>query len=112
MLLEASGFLPRFQLYLNTLADFYSIFLQSQKPYYWLGYGMGIGLTFAAVVSTFILRFAYSRANKKRDAMSEEEIRAKYTEEEILGKVSSSASENLLMFEDMGDKSPLYRYVI
>ena len=65
-----------------------NIFLEAQKPRYWLGYRMGMGLTFAAIVSTFILRFAYSQTNKKRDRMSEEEIRAKYTEDEMLGKSS------------------------
>lgn len=44
-----------------------------------------MGLTFAAVVATLILRFAYGHTNKKRDSLSEEEIKSKYTEEEMLG---------------------------
>ncbi|CAH0058004.1 unnamed protein product [Clonostachys solani] len=40
---------------------------------------------------------AYASANRKRDEMSEDEIRAKYTEQELL---------------DLGDRSPLYRYVL
>jgi hypothetical protein len=67
-----------------------NIFLQSQKPHYWLGYGIGLGMTFAAVVCTLILRNTYRRSNRKRDEMSEEEIRAKYSEEEMLGKSSHS----------------------
>ena len=51
---------------------------------------MGMGLTFAAVVATLILRFAYGHTNKKRDRMSEEEVRAKYTEEEMLGEYLSN----------------------
>jgi hypothetical protein len=47
---------------------------------------MGVGLAFAAIVSTFILRFAYSYSNKKRDNVSEDEVRSKYTEDEMLGK--------------------------
>jgi hypothetical protein len=47
---------------------------------------MGVGLAFAAIVSTFILRFAYSYSNKKRDKVSEDEVRNKYTEDEMLGK--------------------------
>ncbi len=73
-----------------------NIFLVAEKPRYWLGYGMGLSLTFAAVVSTFILRFAYGHANKKRDQMSEEEIRAKYTEEEMLGKFSDAQHRTYL----------------
>ena len=63
-----------------------NIFIEAQKPRYWLGYGMGMGLTFAAVVATLILRFAYGHTKKKRDRLSEEEIKSKYTEEEMLGR--------------------------
>ncbi|KAK5464892.1 hypothetical protein LTS15_001455 [Exophiala xenobiotica] len=74
-----------------------NIFIARQAPHYWLGYGLALGMVTAAIISTFVLRIAYGMLNKKRDQMSEEEIRAKYTEEELL---------------DLGDKSPLYRYVI
>ncbi|KIX03060.1 uncharacterized protein Z518_06610 [Rhinocladiella mackenziei CBS 650.93] len=74
-----------------------NIFLAEQAPHYWLGYGIGTGMVAAAIVSTFVLRIAYGVLNKKRDLTSEEEIRAKYSEEELL---------------DLGDKSPLYRYVV
>lgn len=74
-----------------------NIFLQNQAPHYWLGYGFSIAILASAIVSTFVLRFAYERENKQRDKMSVEEVRAKYSEEELL---------------DMGDKSPLFRYVI
>ena len=63
-----------------------NIFLAEQKPHYWLGYGMGLGMTLAAIIATMILRKAYISANKKRDMISEEEVRAKYTEAEMLGK--------------------------
>jgi hypothetical protein len=57
---------------------------------------MGVGLAFAAIVSTFILRFAYSYSNKKRDKVSEDEIRSKYTEDEMLGKLNLRESVLLL----------------
>ncbi|KAL2427972.1 putative transporter [Exophiala dermatitidis] len=74
-----------------------NIFIAKQAPHYWLGYGIATGIVTAAIASTFVLRVAYSMLNKKRDLMNEEEIRAKYSEDELL---------------DLGDKSPLYRYVI
>ncbi|KAK4942804.1 hypothetical protein LTR10_017564 [Elasticomyces elasticus] len=74
-----------------------NIFLAQQAPHYWLGYGLALGMVLAAIISTFVLRIAYGMLNKQRDKMSEEEIRAKYTEDELL---------------DLGDKSPLYRYVL
>jgi MFS family permease len=74
-----------------------NIFLAKQAPHYWLGYGFATGIVSAAIGATFVLKFAYERINKKRDLLSVEEIRAQYSEEELL---------------DLGDKSPLYRYVI
>ncbi|KAK5938679.1 hypothetical protein PMZ80_008870 [Knufia obscura] len=74
-----------------------NIFLQKQKPHYWLGYGFSIGILAVAIVSTFIIRWTYLRINKSRDSMDLDEIRARYTEQELL---------------EMGDKSPLYRYVL
>ncbi|TVY83547.1 putative transporter [Lachnellula suecica] len=71
-----------------------NIFIERQAPDYWLGYGFCLGIVSAAITCTVILRVAYGRVNKERDLMNEEEVRAMYTEEELL---------------DMGDKSPLYR---
>ena len=42
-------------------------------------------MTFAAVCCTMILRYSYGHANKRRDAMSEDEINSRYTEEQMLG---------------------------
>jgi hypothetical protein len=71
----------------------------------------------AAIISTFVLRIAYGMLNKKRDQMSEEEIRAKYTEgKSLLRERYPTIRELTLCFAeellDLGDKSPLYRYVI
>ena len=74
-----------------------NVFIAKQAPHYWLGYGFCLGIVTAAIACTLILRIAYGRINKQRDAMSEDEIRAKYTEEELL---------------DMGDRSPLYRQAV
>ncbi|KAF9894345.1 hypothetical protein FE257_007848 [Aspergillus nanangensis] len=71
-----------------------NIFLTREAPHYWLGYGAGIGFCLVAVVCAVILRVAYGRLNEERDAMSEEDVRARYTDQEL---------------EAMGDDSPLYR---
>lgn len=73
-----------------------NIFLANQKPHYWLGYGFCIGIQVVAIISTFILRATYLRINKQRDAMDVNDIKARYTEQELM---------------EMGDRSPLYRYV-
>lgn len=74
-----------------------NIFLTRQAPHYWTGYGSCIGFIFIAMACAVTLRITYGRLNKQRDAVSEEEILARYSDEEL---------------EEMGDSSPLYRYVI
>jgi len=74
-----------------------NIFLDKTKPHYYLGYGLCMGIMIAGVVVAYILRVAYQRLNAQRDAMSEAEIRAKYTEEDLL---------------NMGDLSPFFRYTL
>lgn len=73
-----------------------NIYLTSQAPKYPLGFGLCLGILTLAIICTLLLRIAYSRINKQRDSMSEEEVKARYTEAQLL---------------DLGDKSPLYRYV-
>lgn len=72
-----------------------NIYLTKERPYYKTGFGVSLGFVVIAGFSfALILRFALKRVNDNRDKMSLEEIRAKYTEEELI---------------EMGDKSPLYR---
>lgn len=59
-----------------------NIFLANDAPHYWLGYGLSLGILIAGLGSTFLLKFTYSSLNKQRDAMSEDEIRRRYTEGE------------------------------
>lgn len=101
-----------------------NVFLANEAPHYWLGYGLSLGILIAGLGSTLLLRYTYSRLNKQRDAMSEDEVRRRYTEGEselisleighsfasyVTWLTLVSLIEELL---DMGDKSPLYRYVI
>ena len=48
-------------------------------------------------LAVVVLRFAYVGTNNRRDQQDETEIREKYTDEQLL---------------DIGDKNPLYRYVV
>lgn len=74
-----------------------NIFQEQQAPNYWLGYGYCLASLVAANIAAMILRFAYLRENKKRDGLTEQDIKEKYTEDDLL---------------NLGDKSPLYRYVV
>jgi hypothetical protein len=78
-----------------------NIYLSREAPKYTTGFSASLAMCFAAIIMTFVLRWAYARENKKKDAMvaemGEEAIRAKYTEDELM---------------QMGDKSPFYRYTL
>lgn len=74
-----------------------NIFLTREAPHYWTGYGTGIGFCIVAIFCAVILRLAFTRINKKRDALDEDEVRAKHSDGEL---------------EAMGDSGPLYRYVV
>ena len=74
-----------------------NIFIAAQAPRYWAGYGTCLGTSCAGIIATICLRLTYQRINADRDKISEEEIRATYTEAELL---------------DLGDKSPYFRYTL
>lgn len=71
------------------------IFLDREKPKYPTGFGTSLGLAGAGIVSCVVLELTYWKINKERAKMSEEEVREKYSPEEL---------------EDMDDRSPLFRY--
>ena len=74
-----------------------NIFLERMEPHYYVGYGVCFSIMLAAVTVAGILRVVYSRINAQRDLMTEAEIRAKWSEEELL---------------HMGDRSPFFRYTL
>lgn len=72
-----------------------NIFLAREAPRYFTGYGIAIAVNVLAQLTALGLYFHLRNINRKREAMSQEEIYAKYTQEEL---------------DDMGNNSPLYRY--
>ncbi|KAM5380854.1 hypothetical protein ACJZ2D_003378 [Fusarium nematophilum] len=73
------------------------IFIEDESPKYPTGFGTSLGFAAAGFGACLVLETGYHFSNKRKSRMSEEEIRAKYTEEEL---------------EVMGDKSPLFRYTL
>ena len=71
------------------------IFINSEAPKYPTAYGLSLGLLCTAIVACLALDYTYWTINKRRKAMSSEEISRKYTNEEL---------------DEMGDRSPLFRY--
>ncbi|OQE31551.1 hypothetical protein PENSTE_c001G00994 [Penicillium steckii] len=75
-----------------------NIYLEKQRPNFWLGFGFGSGFSIAAILATIILKFEYERLNQTKGAIgTEDEIRGRYSYDELL---------------QMGDKSPLFRYIV
>lgn len=74
-----------------------NIFIQAEQPRYWAGYGTCLFLVVAGQIMALVLRWSFKKSNAERDRMTEEEIRAKYSEAELL---------------QIGDRSPYFRYTL
>lgn len=78
-----------------------NIYIASQAPKYPTGFGVGLYMSIAAILMTYVLRKACERENKARRKMLDDEgeqaVRARYSEQELL---------------DMGDKSPFFIYTL
>lgn len=73
------------------------IYMDKEKPGFTSGYVGSLAFAVGGVVAALFLEFMYMRINKKRDAIPRAEIEAKYTP---------------LQLAEMGDRSPLYRYML
>jgi hypothetical protein len=71
------------------------MFLDKEAPGYHTGFGTGLAFVATGVIITMLLAFAYKTVNKRRDLLSEDEVRNQYTEEQLA---------------KMGDESPMFRY--
>ncbi|KAH8172435.1 major facilitator superfamily protein [Sarocladium implicatum] len=73
------------------------IFIEEEKPRYPTGYGTAMAFGALGVICSLGLEFAYWMLNKRKERLTEEEVRELYTAEQLAA---------------MGDKSPLYRYTL
>jgi len=73
------------------------IYIEREAPRYPTGFGNSLAFGAAGMVAVLALEFGLWKINKRDAKFSEEEIRAKYTDEQL---------------ERMGDKSPLYKYTL
>jgi MFS family permease len=73
------------------------IFKGDEKPRYQTGWGTSLAFIILGIVAACTLELVYSKINQKRDLKTKEEVDAHY-----------SAST----LEDMGDRSPLFRYTL
>jgi len=73
------------------------IYLDSEAPSYPTGYGTSFAFAAAGIVAVIVLELSLKRLNKKKDMLNEDEIRRQYTDAEL---------------DDMGEKSPLFKYAL
>lgn len=73
------------------------IFIERESPRYPTGYGSSLAFASAGVIACLILEFSLWSSNRKNAKWSEDEIRSRYTSEEL---------------DCMGDKSPLFVYTL
>lgn len=71
------------------------IYIEDEKPVYPTGFGASFSFTSLGLLSCLLLEFLYSRINKKRSEMTEEQVRATFSDEDL---------------QKLGDRSPLFRY--
>ncbi|KAJ1334965.1 MFS transporter ACS family allantoate permease [Microdochium nivale] len=73
------------------------IYLDSEAPSYPTGYGTSFGFASAGIIAVIVLETSLKRLNKKKELLNEDEIRRQYTDAEL---------------DDMGEKSPLFKYAL
>ncbi|KAF4470295.1 hypothetical protein FALBO_2811 [Fusarium albosuccineum] len=73
------------------------IYLEREQPRYPTGYGTSLAFGLAGIIAVCLLEFLLKRDNAKKAQMSEDEVRERYTDEELLR---------------MGEKSPLFKYAL
>lgn len=74
-----------------------NIFLSKEAPHYWTGYGFILGIDCLAFITCLALRYVLMSINKKRDELTEEGIREKYGDVDLL---------------ELGDRSPYFKYTL
>ncbi|EPS38004.1 hypothetical protein H072_8259 [Dactylellina haptotyla CBS 200.50] len=71
------------------------IYIEKEKPKYPTGFGASFAFAAAGIVAGLVLEYALWSINKRDASYTEDEIRQKYSEEEL---------------DRMGEKSPLFKY--
>ncbi|KAI1880328.1 hypothetical protein JX265_001949 [Neoarthrinium moseri] len=74
-----------------------SIFLDKEGPRYPTGYGVSLGIICMGLVSAIVMELALMRLNKVKARISEASVRQAHTQAEL---------------DAMGEKSPLYQYIL
>ncbi|KAF5006451.1 hypothetical protein FDECE_7173 [Fusarium decemcellulare] len=73
------------------------MYLDKEAPRYQTGFGLSLAFGASGVIVALLLELSYKWGNKRKAQLTEEDIRAQYSEEQLL---------------KLGDKSPLFKYTL
>lgn len=73
------------------------IYLEREAPRYPVGYGTSLAFGLAGIVAVILLETLLKRANVEKSKITEEEVRQRYSEEDLVR---------------MGENSPLFKYAL
>lgn len=73
------------------------MYLDREAPQYWTGFSLSLAFGATGVIVALLLELSYKWGNVRKAKTPEDEIRARYSEDELLR---------------MGDKSPLFKYTL
>lgn len=73
------------------------MFFDSDAPVYATGFGLSLAFGLTGLLTALGAELSYKVANRKRDQIPEDEVRARYTQDQLVA---------------MGPKSPLFRYTL
>ncbi|KAK5175408.1 uncharacterized protein LTR77_000547 [Saxophila tyrrhenica] len=73
------------------------MFFDSDAPAYNTGFGLSMAFAITGLTCAVVAELAYKRANSKKARVSEEEVRAQYTNDQLVA---------------MGEKNPLFRFTL
>ncbi|VUC31396.1 unnamed protein product [Clonostachys rosea] len=73
------------------------MYLDKEAPRYQTGFGLSLAFGGTAIIVALLLELSYKLGNDRKAKLTEEEIRDKYTEDDLL---------------KLGDKSPLFKYTL
>jgi sugar phosphate permease len=74
-----------------------NIFLDKEAPRYQTGYGVSLGFICMGLATACTLEFVLKARNKQNEGFSEDEVRESFTDAQL---------------DKLGDKSPLFRYML
>jgi hypothetical protein len=71
--------------------------LSSESPQYPTGFGTSLAFAAAGILAALTLEWFYWSHNRRHEGVTEEEVKEKYTDEEL---------------DKLGNKSPLFKYAL